>query len=145
MASITMDFMTDLPPCKGYDAIMVVVDCFTKMAHYVLCNKSITAKEVANLWIDCVYRHHGIPEHVISDRSTQFVSDFWDSFLKQLGIKPTLSTAYHPETDAQTERINSILNQSLCVYCNFLQDNWVQLLPLAEFAYNNSIHSATGV
>jgi hypothetical protein len=137
--------MTDLPPCKGYDSIMVIVDRFTKMAHYVPCNKSITAEETALLWVDRVYRHHGIPDHIISDRGTQFVSEFWDNFLRELGIEPRLSTSFHPETDGQTERINSILNQYLRIYCNFLQNNWVQLLPLAEFAYNNSIHSATGV
>ena len=71
--------------------------------------------------------------------------EFWHSFFQQLGVEPRLSTAYHLETDGQTERVNSILNQYLRVYCNFLQDNWVQLLPLAEFAYNNAVHSATMV
>jgi hypothetical protein len=142
-SSVTMDFMTDLPPCDGYDAILVVVDRYTKMAHYVPCTKDITAEKLATLYIDRIFRHHGMPEHIISDRGTQFNSAFWVSFLKQLNVEPCMSTAYHPETDGQTERVNSILNQYLRVYCNFLQDNWVQLLPLAEFAYNNSVHSAT--
>ena len=86
-----------------------------------------------------------LPKHVISDRGPQFKSAFWSSFFKQLGVEPRLSTAFHPESDSQTERVNSILNQYLRVYCNFLQDNWVQLLPLAEFAYNNAVQSATMV
>jgi len=142
-SSVTMDFMTDLPPCLGYNAIMVVVDRFTKMAHYMPCTKDVTAEDVAMLFVQNVYRLHGMPEHVISDRGPQFKSAFWSSFFKQLGVEPRLSTAFHPESDGQTERVNSILNQYLRVYCNFLQDNWVQLLPLAEFAYNNAVQSAT--
>ena len=115
------------------------------MAHYVPCKKDITAEQLANLYVDRIYCHHGMPEHIISDRGPQFKSAFWESFLKNLGVDTRLSTAYHPETDGQTERVNSILNQYLCVFCTFLQDNWVQLLPLAEFAYNNSVHSATMV
>ena len=143
--SVTMDFMTDLPPCQTYDAILVVVDRFTKMAHFVPCTKDITSEELALLFIDRVYWYHGMPAHIISNRGPQFSAAYWGTFLKNLHIEPRLSTAYHPETDGQTERVNSILNQYLRVYCNFLQDNWVQLLPLAEFAYNNSVHSATMV
>ena len=71
-----MDFMTDLPPCQNYDSIMVVVDRFTKMAHYVPCTKDVTSEQVASLFIDWMYRHHGLPEHIISDRGAQFKSEF---------------------------------------------------------------------
>ncbi|RZK29127.1 MAG: transposase, partial [Hymenobacter sp.] len=138
-------FMTDLPPCEGFDAIMVVVDRFTKMAHYVPTTKDVSAEGVATLYVNRRYHHHGMPEHIITNRGAQFKSEFWSSFFNKLGVNIRMSTAYHPETDGQTERVNSVLNQYLRVYCNLLQDNWVQLLPLAEFAYNNSVHSATMV
>ena len=83
-SSVTMDFMTDLPPCQNYDSIMVVVDRFTKMAHYVPCTKDVTSEQVASLFIDWVYRHHGLPEHMISDRGAQFKSEFWHSFFDNL-------------------------------------------------------------
>ncbi|PRP76470.1 retrotransposable element protein, partial [Planoprotostelium fungivorum] len=88
---------------------------------------------------------HGIPEKIVSDRGTQFTAEFWTSFWKQMGTKHSMSTAYHPQSDSQTERVNSVLNQYLQVYCSYLQDNWVPLLATAEFAYNNLVHTATGV
>lgn len=143
-ASVTMDFMVSLPDCKGYNSIMVVVDRFTKMAHFVPCTNTITGEETAVLYIDRVFRHHGIPTDVTTDRGTQFNSDFWKRFWAQLNVDVRLSTSYHPETDGQSERINSILNQYLRVYTSFLQDDWVDHLATAEFTYNNSVHSATG-
>ena len=141
--SVTLDFITDLPPCEGFDAIMVVVDRYTKMAHFIPCRKDITAVGTAKLYIDRVFWHHGIPETILSDRGTQFNSDFWKSFWRSLEVEPIMSTSYHPETDGQTERTNSTLNQYIRVYCSYMQDNWVMLLPKAEFTYNNSVHSAT--
>jgi hypothetical protein len=143
--SVTMDFMVDLPPCKGFDSIMVVVDHFTKMSHFIPCTKNITAKETAALFTDRVTRYHGLPDTIISDCGTQFDNDFWTNYWKQLGVTATLSSSYHPETDGQSERLNGILNQYLRVFTSYMQDNWVDLLPTAEFTHNNSIHSATGV
>ena len=140
-----MDFMTDLPECQRFDAIMVVVDRFTKMAHFTPCTKTITSEQCVDMFIDRVVRHHGIPENIITDRGAVFDSKFWKTFWTTLQTKPSMSTAYHPQTDGQTERVNSILNQYLRVYTNFMQDNWVQLLPFAEFTYNNAVHSATMV
>ncbi|RZK33783.1 MAG: hypothetical protein EOO61_14690, partial [Hymenobacter sp.] len=144
-SSVTMDFMTDLPPCQEYDAIMVVVDRFTKMAHFMPCTKSITAEQTALLYQSVVFRQHGLPENIITDRGPQFDSEFWRSLWSSLGVQVSLSTRDHPETDGQSERVNSVLNQYLRVYSNYMQDNWVGLLPSAEFAYNNAVHSATGV
>ncbi|PRP78085.1 hypothetical protein PROFUN_13894 [Planoprotostelium fungivorum] len=143
--SVTIDFMVELPECQGFNAIMVVVDRFTKMSHFIPCKNTITSEEAAWLYIDRVFRLHGIPEKIVSDRGTQFTAEFWTSFWKQMGTKHSMSTAYHPQSDSQTERVNSVLNQYLRVYCSYLQDDWVPLLATAEFAYNNSVHTSTGV
>ncbi|PRP72850.1 hypothetical protein PROFUN_17121, partial [Planoprotostelium fungivorum] len=126
-------------------AIMVVVDRFTKMSHFIPCKNTITSEEAAWLYVDRVFWLHGIPEKIVSDRGTQFTAEFWTSFWKQMGTKHSMSTAYHPQSDGQTERVNSVLNQYLQVYCSYLQDHWVPLLATAEFAYNNSVHTSTRV
>ena len=135
---VTMDFITDLPECKNYDSICTVVDRFTKMAHFWPCNKSITAEQTALLYIDKVWRIHGFPKQIISDRGTQFVSEMWETLLARMGVKRSMSTAYYPETDGQSERVNGVINRYLRVYCTYLQDDWVDLLATAEFSYNNS-------
>lgn len=140
-----MDFITDLPVCQDFDSIMVVVDRFTKMAHMTSCKKAITAEQTAKLFIDRVARHHGTPEEIISDRGSQFSSEFWTEFWSMLGTGVKLSSSYHPETDGQTERVNGVINQYVRCYCTYLQDNWVELLATCEFAYNNTIHTSTGV
>jgi transposase InsO family protein len=142
---VTIDFMTQLPLCDNYDSIMVVVDRHTKMAHFMPCRTDITSEQTAYLYIDRVFRYHGIPKTLVSDRGTQFVAQVWKTFCTQLGIEHHMSTGFHPETDGQTERVNQYINQYLRVYSSYQQDNWVSLLPCAEFSYNNSIHTATGV
>ena len=143
--SVTMDFMTQLPPCGGFETLLVVVDRFTKMAHFIPCGKQVDSRQTAKLYIDRVFRLHGIPKEIISDRGGQFNAGFAKSFWKTLGVDQKLSTAFHPETDGQTERVNSVVNQYLRAYTTYKQDNWVDLLPVAEFAYNNTVHTATGV
>ena len=133
----------DLPPSKGFDSIFVVVDRLTKMAHSVPYNKTVTGEEIARLFIDNVYKYHGLPDDIISDRGTQFTSKFWQSLFKILQVEIKLSSAYHPQTDGQTERVNQVLKQYLRCSINYHQDNWVDLLPLAEFAYNNTIQDST--
>ena len=148
---ITVDFITDLPKSKEpagqniYDSILVVVDRFTKMAHYVPTVKSLKAKDFALLMLREVLRHHNVPEVIVSDRGTLFTSDFWMTLIKQLGADHRLSTAFHPQTDGQTERQNQTLEHYLRCYCDFLQTNWTDLLPLAEWTYNAAIHSVTQV
>jgi len=92
-----------------------------------------------------VFTKHGTPIDIVSDRGKHFISRFWQSLFQLLGIKANISTAYHPETDRQTEWVNQILEQYLWVYINYQQDDWVNLLPLAKFAYNNTSHSVTMV
>ena len=108
-----MDLITDLPLVTSYDSVLVVVDRFTKMAHFTPCSKTISGEGMANLLLNNVVRLHGLPDDVISDRGPQFVSHFWKRLLQTLGIAVNFSSAYHPQTDGQTERVNQILDQYL--------------------------------
>lgn len=146
--SVTLDFITDLPSSQdpvsktSYDSIMVVVDRFTKMSHFIPCHKSITTEETASLFMSSIFRAHGAPTEIISDRGPQFDSKFWKAFFTSLGVTVKLSTAYHPQTDGQTERTNQTLEGYLRCFVTYLQDDWTAWLPLAEFSYNSSLHSA---
>ena len=143
--SISMDFIEVLPLCEGSDAILVIADRLTKMATFIATNKSITSQGLARLYILHVFSKHGIPSDIVSDRGSEFTSEFWRDLGKQLLMKSNLSTSYHPQTDGQTERTNQTLEAYLRAYINYQQDDWVTFLPIAEFAYNNSIHSGTTV
>jgi transposase InsO family protein len=134
-----MDFITDLPSSKAFDSIFVVVDWLTKMAHFIPCNKTVIGEEIAKLFVDNIYKYHGLPDNIISDRGSQFTSKFWQTLFKILKVKIKLCSAYHHHTDGQTERINQFLEEYLRCTINYHQDNWTELLPLAEFAYNNTI------
>ncbi|KAL5606217.1 uncharacterized protein BROUX77_003410 [Berkeleyomyces rouxiae] len=113
------------------------------MAHFIPCDSSLDAAGFAKLYLSAVYRLHGLPLDIVSDRGSLFTSAFSKALAKLLGIKQNLSTAFHPQTDGQTERVNSILEQYLRGYTNYRQDNWADLLPLAEFSYNDSESSST--
>ena len=144
-SSISMDFIEQLPPSEGFDTILVVVDRLTKMALFIPTYATDDAPRLASIFLTHVFSKHGTPVDIVSDRGKHFVSRFWASLCALLGIKSNLSNTYHPETDGQTECVNQILEQYLRLYINYEQDNWGDLLPLAEFAYNNTSHSATGV
>jgi len=135
--TISMDFITDLPKSEGYDAILVVIDRLTKMSDFIPCHKDMNARQFAKSFIKEIFRLHGLPKDIITDRGTIFTSDLWKETTKLLGIERRLSTAFHPQTDGQTERTNATLEQYLRAYSNYPQDNWCELLPTAEFAYNN--------
>ena len=141
--TITVDLIVELPLSDGYDAIMVVVDKFTKRAHFLPTTTHLSAEGAALLFRDNVWRHHGWPSTIVSDRGTQFAAHFSQALNALLGIKTSLSTSYHPQTDGQTERVNQDLEQYLRLFTNFAQTDWNSWLALAEFAYNNRIHSAT--
>jgi transposase InsO family protein len=141
--SISMDFITGLPVSEGYDSILVVVDRLSKMAHFLPVHTSMTALDLAKVLIRHVWKLHGSPEDIISDRGSLFTSSFWKTLCEQLRIKRSPSTAFHPETDGQTERVNAILEQYLRAYCNYSQDNWADLLATAEFMYNNTESETT--
>ena len=131
--SISMDFIKRLLMSDGYDMILVVVDCLTKMVLFIPMFSNIDSREVATLFLHHVFAKHGTPSDITSDWGKHFTSWFWTSLCEILGIKGNLSIAYHPETDGQTERVNQILEKYLCIYINYQQDDWENLLLLAEF------------
>lgn len=144
---ISMDFITDLPPSPGdgqyWDSILVIVDRYTKMSLYIAVKKTITAEELATSFLRRVASVFGIPKGIVSDRGSVFTSKFWSSLCYHFKIKRRLSTAFHPQTDGQTERQNQTLEHYLRCYTNYRQTDWYDKLPLAEFTYNNSEHSTT--
>jgi hypothetical protein len=139
-----MDFISQLPDSNGFDSICTLVDLLTKQAHLVPCKSTITAEETAQIVVDYVVRHHGVPEKIISDRGPQFASAFWSSFWGYLGTKPALSTAFHPQTDGATERVNGMVETYIRHFTNYNQDNWLALLVPAEISYNGSPRESTG-
>lgn len=145
--SLSMDFITDLPPSRireeVVDSILVVIDRFTKMSYYIAVSCEMTAKDMADILLERVFVVTGFPNSIISDRGSLFTSKFWKELCFQLGIKRKLSTAFHPQTDGQTERQNQVLEHYLRAYVNQRQDDWPQLLPAAAMAYNNSKHAST--
>ena len=141
--TISVDFIMELPESNGQDSIMVVVDSVTKHSHFVSMVTTILPIGAAQLYIRHVWKHHGLPKRVVSDRGLQFVAEFTREIYQLLGIKLAATTAYHPQGDGQMERVNQELEQFLWLFINQRQDDWDDLLPFAEFQYNNHIHSAT--
>jgi len=115
---ILVDFITKLPMSKGHDSILGVCDRFSKMSHFVVTTEKTMAEELARLFRDNVWKLHGLPESVILDRGLQFVAGLTKELNEMLGIETKLSTAYHPQTDRQTERTNQELEQYLRMYVN---------------------------
>jgi transposase InsO family protein len=144
---VSMDFVTGLPKStdKEYDTIWVVVDRLTKARHLVPCQSTVDAKELADLFVQHIFRLHGLPQTIVPDQGPQFAAGFWERICDRLGIDRRLSTAFHPQTDGQTERINAVMEQYLRAYVSYLQEDWADWLPLAEFAANNQASEATGV
>ncbi|MBW0570870.1 hypothetical protein O181_110585 [Austropuccinia psidii MF-1] len=136
---LSMDFITQLPLSNSFDSILVIVDRFSKMEVFIPKMSSITSLYLSHLFIKHIFSKHGPPSRIVSDRGPIFVSSFWTNLCQQLKISRDLSTAYHPETDEQKERVNKILEQYLWMYVSYHQDDWNTWLPLAEFAYNNSV------
>ena len=141
---ISMDFIMELPSVFGYDQIWVIVNRFSKMAHFVPL-KSRTAPTLAKAFVREIWRLYGLPLGMVSDRDTVFTSKSWTEVMRLLDVSQNMSTAYHPQTDGQTERVNHVLEQYLHAFCTWDQKDWLELLPYAEFCYNNTIHSATKV
>jgi len=140
---ILADFITKLPLAQGYDSILVVVDRLTKMVHFIPTTEKTSAEGLAMLFRDNVWKLHGLPESIISDWGPQFVAGLMRELNKMLGIKSKLSTAFHPQTDRQTERVNQELEQYLRMFIDHRQEQWPEWLGTAEFTYNNKAHSST--
>jgi hypothetical protein len=140
-----MDFIEHLPKSDGFTAILVVVDRLTKQSIFIPTYDTVTSADLALLFVQHVFSKHGVPSHVTSDRGSEFVSRFFRSLGQALDMRLHFTSGYHPEADGQTEHVNQTLEQYLRHYCCYQQDNWAQLLPLAEFAYNNAPSETTGV
>ena len=143
--SISTDFITHLPESQGRTQITLVVDQFTKMAYFIALEHNATGNDVANMFLREVWKLHGLPTEIISDMDAKFSGEFWESLCKSLNIKPRMSRAYHPQTDGQTERTNQVLEGYLRNFVNYDPNDWYQLLPLAENAYNNSVTNRYGM
>jgi len=140
---ISVDFISELPESGGYDSIMVAVDSAGKHSHFVETVTTVTAAGAMNLYLRNIWKLHGLPWKVVSDRGPQFVAAFMKELYRLLGIEAPTSTTYHPQTDGQMEWINQELEQYLRLFIRERQDDWYTLLPLAEFSYNNHVHSST--
>ncbi|WVZ51477.1 hypothetical protein U9M48_002622 [Paspalum notatum var. saurae] len=140
---ITMDFIVGFPRTpKGNDSIWVIVDRLTKSAHFIPVKATHNTPKLAELYIQNVLRLHGVPTSIISDRGPQFTAKFWKSLHEALGTKLDYSTAYHPHTDGQTERVNQFLEDLLRACVLTYGSNWENSLPFAEFSYNNSYQAS---
>jgi transposase InsO family protein len=131
---LTMDFRSFPKDRRGFDAVLVIVDRLSKRPISLPCYKTTNAKEMSQLFVDHVLRWTGILDSIVSDRGGQFVSEFWTEFCKILGIKRKLSTAYHPQTDGQSEIANQYMAQRLRPFINYYQDNWSELLAMTDLA-----------
>jgi len=140
---ISADFITKLPLAQGYNSILVVVDRLTKIVHFIPTMEKTSAEELARLFRDNVWKLHGLPESIISDRGPQFAAELMWELNEILGVKSKLSMAFHPQTDGQTERVNQELEQYLRMIIDHRQEQWPEWLGMAEFVYNNKAHSST--
>jgi hypothetical protein len=139
-----MDFVEGLPTSSSFNAILVVVDKFSKFSHFIPLKHPFTAAVVACAFMDQVYRLHGLPHSIISDRDRIFTSQLWQALFKSASSELCFSSSYHPQTDGQTERVNQCLETFLRCFIHACPSQWSRWLPLAEFWYNTSSHAALG-
>jgi hypothetical protein len=141
---VTMDFIEGLPKSEGFDTILVVVDRFSKYSHFLPLKHPFTAKGVAQVFLENVVKLHGVPRSIVSDRDKVFTSAFWKNLFQLMGVKLLMSTAYHPQTDGQSERVNQCLEMYLRCAVHDQPNKWKSWLALAEYWYNTTHHSVLG-
>ncbi|KAJ0492793.1 putative nucleotidyltransferase, Ribonuclease H [Helianthus annuus] len=144
-SGISMDFIGGLPKSQGKDSILVVVDQLTKYSHFIALAHPYSAAQVAQVFLDQVFKLHGWPDSIVSDRDPIFISQFWKEFTALQGIQLNMSTAHHPQTDGQTEVVNRCLESYLRCMVMDRPTSWVKWLPMAEFWYNTNFHTALGM
>ena len=142
---ISMDFVTRLHWSKGKNAILLVVYRLTNMHHLIPCWDTITAEELTRLYIKYMARIHGLPQSIVIDRRSVFTSRFWRALCVLWKVQIRLSTAFHPQTDGQTEKLNAVMEQYLGCFINYLQDDWAEWLPCAKSAANNQASETTSI
>lgn len=140
---LSLDFITGLSPSHGYTCILVVVDHYSKGAHYGALPQHHSTFKMATLFLDIVYKYHDFPCSLVSDRDPIFISSFWHKLFHLSGTKLQFSTAYHPKTDSQTKVINRIFEQYLHAFVHERLALWLNFLTLDEWSYNTSTHSST--
>eukprot|EP00253_Pinus_taeda_P019597 PITA_19597 len=142
--TISMDFITGLPKTKkNNDSIIMVVDKLSKAAHFIPVQSTYRAAQITHIFMQNVFRLHGLPKTIISDRDVKFTSAFWRMLFAELGTQLNFSTTYHPQTDRQTERVNQVVEDMLRAYVMQKPMLWEEYLHLVEFAYNNGYHTST--
>jgi transposase InsO family protein len=139
--TVTMDFIEGLPKSRRFNCIMVVVDKLSRYAHFLPLAHPFSAADVAQLYMEGVFKLHGLPLAVVSDRDKIFTSNFWEQLFQSVGTKLHMSSAYHPQTDGQTERVNQCLETYLCCFTHSCPSKWSTWLYLAEYWYNTTYHS----
>jgi hypothetical protein len=138
-----MDFIVGLPRTQaGYDSIWVIVDRLTKVAHFIPVKTTYSGAMLAELYMSRIVCLHGVPKKIVSDRGSQFTSKFWEKLHESMDTKLNFSSAYHPQTDGQTERTNQILEDMLRACALKYRKSWDKSLPYAEFSYNNSYQAS---
>ena len=141
---VGQDLIVGLPEIQGCNAILTFVDHKGKQCHFIPCSDTITSDGIADIYYKEIFRLHGIPKSFVSDRGPQFASRMMRALLKRLGIQSSLTTAYHPQANGLTERMNKEVSTYLRLFCDQRQEDWLKMLPLAEFAINNRVNSSTG-
>ncbi|KAK4399252.1 Transposon Ty3-G Gag-Pol polyprotein [Sesamum angolense] len=137
---ISMDFIEGLPPSEGKDSILVIVDRLTKYSHFLPLKNPYTASSIAKTFFDNIYKLHGLPVSIVTDRDRVFTSRLWKELFSMAGVSLDMSSAYHPQTDGQTERVNQCLENYLRCMCHQKPKKWAQWLTLAEFWFNTNFH-----
>lgn len=141
---VSLDFIEGLPTSGRYKCILVVVDTFSKYAHFLPVAHPYIAQQIAQMYIDNVYKLHGMPEALVSDKDAIFTSKVWQEIFKLQGVELKMSSSHHPQTDGQTERVNQCVETYLRCFVHSSPKNWSKWLALAEFWYNSAFHSTLG-